>query len=80
MGVDYLPAFRGHTDPYIGQERAAMHTLALGIGCTYCGQGIGAPCVNPRTGAPLSWRLPAHDDRIVAATRDYEHNRTEHHA
>lgn len=71
MAVDYLAAHRRGPDPYIGQERASMRTLAEGIACPYCGAGIGSHCVNPRTGVPLSWRLPSHNDRIVTATRGY---------
>lgn len=58
---DYVPNWGD-----IAGQRARMHTLALGITCPYCAAGIGAPCTNPLTGYPLSWRLPAHTQRLVA--------------
>jgi len=58
---DYVPRWGD-----VGSDRAKMHNLALGVECTYCGATIGAPCVNTLTGYPLSWRLPAHNDRLIA--------------
>lgn len=69
---DYVPQWGAAND------RVRMHTLSMGIECTYCAAPIGAPCVNPLTGYPLSWRLPAHTPRLIAV--GYGHHDSESHA
>jgi len=58
---DYVPRWGD-----VGEERARMRTLSLGVPCEVCGSGIGVICKNIITGAPLSWRLPAHTTRLIA--------------
>lgn len=78
MAVDYLPTRRYGADPFVGQERASMHTLALGVDCPYCSAGIGSPCYDPRNGRVLSWRLPAHTPRIRAASSEHTYEQENH--
>jgi hypothetical protein len=58
---DYVPRWGD-----VGEERARMRTLSLGVPCESCGAGIGVICTNYVTGLPLSWRLPAHTARLIA--------------
>lgn len=72
---DYLDKKDGN--PFLGQERASMHTLSMGVPCAPpplgCGVGIGEPCINTLTGRPLSWRFPAHPTRLRIAQEGHHY-------
>jgi hypothetical protein len=74
---DYVPHWAGNHST-AAEELSRWHNLAQGYECPYCSAGIGEPCRNPRTGAPLSWRLPAHNDRLRYAESGYLPRRTQH--
>lgn len=57
---DYVPRWGA------SEERARMRTLSLSEPCEVCGAGIGVICHNTITGLDLSWRLPAHNSRLIA--------------
>lgn len=73
---DYVPHWTDTNTASL--ERSRMQNLALAYECLYCGAPIGAKCTNPRTGQPLSWRIPCHNDRYRYAETGYTPRRTHH--
>ena len=58
---DYVPRWGD-----VSEERARMRTLSLGVPCEACGAHIGEVCINYVTILPVSWRIPAHNSRLIA--------------